>query len=121
MHLVKQLALFLAIASTVCVTLPAQAQYSIVGEQPAVGGLHVKEAHLLAQLNRDYQLGLVDPFELANMTRDLDAIRVREEAFRMRKQGMTPRAMEKIAKDLASFQADLNNRTNEKAMTIAQQ
>ena len=123
MRMASKVTMFLTIAG--CLALPvqsAQAQYSIQGEQPPMGELHVKESRLSKQLTKDYQLGLIDPFELSNMTRDLDAIRCREEAFRMRKQGMTPKAMTKIAKDLDSFQADLNRRCNERqSYTVAQQ
>lgn len=105
-------------AASIIMAKPAEAQYSIVGEQPAVGPLHLKEAQLLKQLNKDYQLGLIDPFELANMTRDLDAIRVREEAYRMGKQGMTVRAAEKISKKLAGFQADLDRRSSQAVAAI---
>jgi len=123
MNRANKVALFLTIAGCLVLPLqPALAQYSIQGEQPAVGQLHVQEARLSQQLTNDYNQGLIDPFELSNMTRDLDSIRCREEAFRMRKQGMTPKAMAKIARDLNSFQTDLNARCGERrSYTVAQQ
>jgi hypothetical protein len=107
--------LTLAIGSCVVLTTPALAQYSIKGEQPAVGQLHQQEAQLQAQLDDSYVRGLIDSFELANLTRDLDAIRVKEEDFRMRAQGMSPKAFARVEKRLNAFQSNLNYRCAEKA------
>lgn len=108
-------ATMLAVAAVVSFTLPSRAQYAL-DEQPVVGQLHAKEAQLEAQLNRDYQLGVIDPFELANLGRDLDAIRVKEESYRMSRKGMTAHAFGKIFNDLEAFQANLDNRANEKSV-----
>ena len=111
------LTMILVIAGSLGCALPSQAEYAIVGEQPAVGSLHTKEAELLSRLNHDYELGLIDPYELANLTRDLDSIRVKEEALRMRKQGMTPKASAKIEKALAAFEANLDERAAQNGPT----
>jgi len=104
----KVVAVVITLATAGLVCLPANAQYSIVGEQPVAGPLHEMEASLNAQLNNDYRLGLIDPFQLSKMTRDLDAIRCREEAMRMRAQGMTPKAEARIARQLNIFQTGLD-------------
>lgn len=105
----------LAVAAVAAFALPSNAEYAL-DEQPVVGSLHTMEAHLEKQLNRDYQMGVIDPYELANLGRDLDAIRVKEEKYRMSKKGMTPHAFGKIFNDLQSFQTNLENRTNEKSV-----
>jgi len=58
--------------------------------------------------------GLIDPFELANLTRDLDAIRVKEESYRMRKHGMSDGEFDRVARKLDAFQTDLDRRGAEK-------
>jgi len=106
----KTIPTLFAIIASAAFSLPSQAQYSITGEQPAVGNLHQQELHLLQQLNNSYAQGLIDPFELANRTRDLDAIRVHEEGLRMSKHGMNQKGMQKIAAQLNAFQSDLDYR-----------
>jgi hypothetical protein len=106
----KVIPTLLAIIASAAFCLPSQAQYSITGEQPVVGSLHQQELHLKEQLNNSYAQGLIDPFELANRTRDLDAIRVHEDALRIRKQRMTANAMQKIVAQLNAFQSDLDYR-----------
>jgi hypothetical protein len=115
------MAMMIATAASTAFSLPSLAQYSIIGEQPAVGTLHQTELHLQRQLDKDYQLGLIDPFELSNRTRDLDAIRVHEEALRMSKHGLTAKGAEKIAAKLAAFQTDLDARAaaNSAPATVA--
>ncbi|HEY9772218.1 MAG TPA: hypothetical protein V6C81_00255 [Planktothrix sp.] len=103
----KIVAVVITLATAGLIGLPANAQYSL-REQPVVGSLHEMEASLTAQLNNDYNAGLIDPFQLSKMTRDLDAIRCREEAFRMRTKGMTPTDEMRIAGKLNMFQANLN-------------
>jgi hypothetical protein len=93
--------------------IPAQAQYSL-NEQPVVGPIHAEEARLQMQLNDSFQRGLIDSLELANLTRNLDAIRCHEEKFRMSTHGMTPKKQARIEKQLCAFSADLNKRCNEK-------
>jgi hypothetical protein len=108
MFKIKVTAAVITLAGVGLMALPAGAQYAIIGEQPVVGTLHQTEASLDQQLTRDYQLGLIDPFQLSKMTRDLDAIRCHEEAYRMRSQGMTPKNEVRIQNQLALFQANLN-------------
>ncbi|HEY9714513.1 MAG TPA: hypothetical protein V6C72_13690 [Chroococcales cyanobacterium] len=91
------------------ISLPAFAQYSLFYEQPNVGALHVKEAELDTKLTRAYKLGLIDPLELANMRRDLDAIRVKEESYRMNNNGLTSGGAEHIADRLDQFEQRLTN------------
>lgn len=107
LNLIKTTTISLAVIALAAVTMPAaNAEYSL-DEQPNVGVLHEKEAQLQAQLNRDYELGLIDPYELSNMTRDLDAIRCKEEAFRMSTHGMTMKSFNRIATKLAQFESNL--------------
>lgn len=103
-----------------CVTfsLPAHAEYSVFNGQPIAGPLHIKEAQLQQQLNNDYQLGLIDPYELANMGRDLDGIRVKEEAYRMRTRGLTSGGYNRIALKLAQFQGRLNHHCADKVTSV---
>jgi hypothetical protein len=106
-NLMKVLTVSLSLVAVATFTMPAaHAEYSME-DQPSVGVLHEKEAQLQAQLNRDYELGLIDPYELSNMSRDLDAIRCREEAFRMSTRGMTQRSFDRIATELAKFESNL--------------
>lgn len=103
-----------AIVASFSINLPVSAQSSLEPNQPVVGNLHVVEANLEAQLKHDYNAGLIDPLELANMQRDLDVIKVKEEAFRMRKQGMTDEAEQKIADRLSEFQSRLLSKVADK-------
>lgn len=96
---------------------PSFAQHSLLYEQPNVGDLHAKEAMLESKLTSAYNLGLIDPLELANMHRDLDAIRVKEDSYRMR--GFSSGGYDSIASRLARFEADLNGRCGEKSNVIA--
>lgn len=89
-------------------------QSSLEPGQPVVGGLHVVESNLDAQLTHDYNAGLIDPLELANMRRDLDAIKVREEKYRMRTHGMTDENEQKISDLLTDFQGRLLAKVSEK-------
>src|SRR5581483_8308001 len=76
-------------------------------EQTSVGTLHAKEAILDGRLTSAYNTGLIDSFELANMRRDLDAIRVKEDAYRMSNNGLTSGGYERIANRLDDFEARL--------------
>lgn len=82
--------------------------------QPVVGSLHVIEANLDAQLTHDYNAGLIDPLELANMRRDLDAIKVKEEKYRMQSDGLSSDDAQKIADKLTLFQERLLDKVGEK-------
>jgi hypothetical protein len=96
---------------------PAFAQHSLLFEQPNVGDLHVKEAELESRLNIAYNNGLIDPLELANMHRDLDAIRVKEDMCRMK--GLTSGGYRDIKASLFRFQRDLDRRCGEKSNVVA--
>jgi hypothetical protein len=89
-------------------------QSSLEPGQPVVGGLHVVESNLDAQLTHDYNAGLIDPLELANMRRDLDAIKVKEEKYRMRTHGITDEDEQRISDLLTEFQGRLLAKVSEK-------
>ncbi len=92
----------------------AFSQSSLEPGQPVVGSLHVIESNLDRQLTHDYNAGLIDPLELANMRRDLDAIKVREEKYRMRTHGLSDENEQKIADLLTEFQSRLLDKVSEK-------
>lgn len=92
----------------------AFSQSSLEPGQPVVGTLHVIESNLDSQLTHDYNAGLIDPLELANMRRDLDAIKVREEKYRMRTHGLSDENEQKIADLLTEFQSRLLNKVSDK-------
>ncbi len=101
----KQLIALTALLTAISgLSLPAMAQHSIEPGQPIVGSIHVREAVLDSQLTNDFNAGLIDPLELANMRRDLDAIKCKEESYRMRSQGLTTSAEARIAARLDVFQ-----------------
>jgi len=114
----KITALAAALIAASFTAFPAQAQYSVMKEQPAIGELHAKEVQLEAKLINAYQLGLIDPMELANMRRDLDAIRVKEESYRMRPSGLTTGGYDRIADRLAWFESNLNAHCSDKGDVI---
>jgi len=115
----KLTALAVAVIAASSVAFPARAQYSVMKEQPAVGDLHAKEAQLEAEMASAYQLGLIDPLELANMRRDLDAIRVKEESYRMRPDGLTSGGYARIADRLTMFEANLQRHCSDKGVVVA--
>ena len=68
----KQIIALTALLTAIsAVSLPAMAQHSIEPGQPIVGSIHVREAVLESQLTNDFNAGLINPLELANMRRDL--------------------------------------------------
>jgi hypothetical protein len=103
-----------AIVLTMANSTPTFAQQTLEPGQPVVGHLHVVEANLEAQLNHDYNAGIIDPLELANMQRDLDAIKVKEESYRMRSHGMSSECAQRISDRLESFQDRLLAKVSEK-------
>jgi hypothetical protein len=111
---IKLTAVTAALIAASSVAFPANAQYSVMKEQPAVGDLHVKEAQLEAEMASAYQLGLIDPMELANMRRDLDAIRVKEESYRMGSSGLTSGGSARIADRLGMFEGNLQRHCSDK-------
>lgn len=104
----------LGVSAVIAASSTALAQSTLEPGQPVVGKLHVVEANLEAQLSHDYDAGLIDPLELANMRRDLDAIKVKEEKYRMRKHGMSDEKQEKVADLLAEFQSRLLDKVSDK-------
>jgi hypothetical protein len=114
----KLTAVTVALIAASCAAFPANAQYSVMKEQPAVGDLHAKEAQLEAELASAYKLGLIDPLELANMRRDLDAIRVKEESYRMSTSGLTSGGYAHIADRLALFEGNLQKHCSDKGARV---
>lgn len=95
-------------------TAPARAQHSVEPGQPIVGGIHVREVMLENALTSNYLSGIIDPLELANMRRDLDGIKVKEESYRMRASGMTPTAEARIHDKLDLFESRLMQKVADK-------
>jgi len=93
---------------------PVIAQPDLGLGRSVAGETHIKEAGLEAQLTHNFHAGLLDPLELANMRRDLDAIRVKEEAYCMSKNGLEPGDEAKILAKLDAFQSRLDQRTAER-------
>ena len=83
------------------------AEHSIQPGQPIVGSIHVREAVLESQLTNDFNAGLIDPLELPPCGEISDAIKCKEENYRMRSQGLTATAEAKIAARLDVFQDTL--------------
>lgn len=70
------------IAATFIIAVPAMAQVPFTC-QKEVGLVHQKEACLAGQVQRAFNKGLIDPFELAQMQRDLDGIRTEDDYYRI--------------------------------------
>lgn len=104
----------LAFGTVLLIGMPAQARFDYDNWQPVKGQIHRQEDRLEKQLNKDYNKGLIDTNELAQLRRDLDGIKVQEDEFRMDHNGLGANDVKCIDKKLNQFQQDLNRAVADK-------
>lgn len=100
--------LTLAFGTFFIVGMPAQARFDYDNWQPVKGQIHRQENKLEEKLNRDYDRGIIDCMELAQMRRDLDGIKVQEDEFRVDHNGLGKHDVCCLKSKLNEFQQDLN-------------
>ncbi|HEY9712743.1 MAG TPA: hypothetical protein V6C72_04700 [Chroococcales cyanobacterium] len=101
---------------TSLIALPAFATYPNE-TQPALGSIKAQELNLDKRLTADFNKGLIDSMELAQMRRDLDGIRNHEEYQRTDRLGGLPTGAEKnTIKKLRMFSARLDMHEADRAL-----
>jgi hypothetical protein len=101
-------------------SLPVQARFDGESWEPKVGEIGYQEEQLARELTDDFKAHLIDSNELAMLTRDLDVIRVKEDALRMNHHGLDKKDEERVLKLLAKFQQNLNKAVGDKSYTLAE-
>jgi hypothetical protein len=101
-YLLAALAIGLSVCSYASAQNPAQ------NNQPVVGSVHKQEARIQRKLQQYYKQGRIDSNELARFQRDFDGICVKEDAARMKEEGLTDQAQSSLMKKLDLFEADLD-------------
>lgn len=107
-----------AVATVFSIGMPAQARYDFWNNQPQPGAIHQKENRIEARLQRDYNRGLIDSNEFAQMQRDLDGITVQEDEFRVDHEGLGPNDQKCVQAKLNRFQENLSRAEGDKVDTV---
>jgi hypothetical protein len=113
--------IFLPAAFAVSLSIPtcAFAQNSSQDNQPVVGTVHTREADIQRKMQLYFNQGLIDSNELARFQRDFDGICVKEDAARMKQDGLTGTARSVIMKKLDLFEADLDQHASKSGPLLA--
>jgi len=106
--------LTLAFGAVLIFGLPAQARFDYDNWQPVKGQIHTQEDRLEKAINKDYNKGMIDSLELAQLRRDLDGIKAQEDEFRMDHEGLGVKDVKCIKAKLNQFQQDLNREVADK-------
>ncbi|MDZ4836732.1 MAG: hypothetical protein SGJ27_23375 [Candidatus Melainabacteria bacterium] len=102
------ISLTVAFGTVLICVLPAQARFDYDNWQPVQGRIHQQENRLEQRLNKDYNRGMIDSNELAQMRRDLDGIKTQEDEFRVDHNGLGQHDVCCLKAKLNESQQDLN-------------
>jgi hypothetical protein len=114
----KTLSITLALGTVFVCGTPAFASYDFWNWQPQKGAIHQKENKLEARLQRDYNRGLIDSNEYAQLVRDLDGITVQEDEFRVDHNGLGANDVKCMKAKLSRFQQNLNRAEGDKGCAV---
>lgn len=115
---IKIMGVTIAVGAVLSIGMPAQARYDFWNNQPQPGAIHQKENRIEARLQRDYNRGMIDSNEFAQMQRDLDGITVQEDEFRVDHNGLGANDQKCIQSKLNQFQQDLSRAEADKGETV---
>lgn len=71
------------LVASLFVALPVMAQCPVYWQVKEFGNIHQREAALQKEVQRAFNRGWIDEFELAQLQRDLDGARAEDEYFRI--------------------------------------
>lgn len=117
MQIVRKGMMLAAAVALVCSSLsqPAKAQFSWTYWQITTDPVHCEENALERRMIEGYLGGALDPIELAELRRDLDGVKDREEVYRM-SQGLDCKEQKRLLYALNDLKCILEAHMGDKKM-----